>query len=225
MTMESTMELDELRQAWQTLDRRLQQQTAINLQLLTDSRMRKAKSSLRWLQAWSVLEIAFGLALAIFAATFWIAHMDSIALLVSGIALHAYGIGLVITGTVELLLALRIDYAAEVVTIQKYMTLLRQWRLRSRRWLGLSQWILWIPMVLVMLGYWLGIDLWAHSPATVLWTLGTCMVGLLATLWLLYWSPGALRKRVGDYVDDNSTGFVLKRAQGALDEIARFERE
>jgi len=225
MTMESTMELDELRQAWQTLDRRLQQQTAINLQLLTDSRMQKAKSSLRWLQAWSVLEIAFGLALTIFAATFWTSHTDSIGLMVSGIALHAYGVGLVMTGSVELLLAIRIDYAAQVVTIQKYLTLLRQWRLRSRRWLGLSQWILWIPMVMVMLGYWLGLDLWAVSPETVCWTLGTCLVGLLATLWLLYWSPSALRKRVGDYIDDNSAGFMLKRAQGALDEIARFERE
>jgi membrane protein YdbS with pleckstrin-like domain len=112
-----------------------------------------------------------------------------------------------------------------VVTIQKHLTLLRQWRIRSQRWLGLSQWLLWIPVTLVMLGYWLGFDLWAHSPATVCWFLATGIVGLFATLWLMYWSPSALRKRVGDYLDDNSTGFVLKRAQRALDEIAHFERE
>ena len=47
----NAMELDDLKQAWQSLDRQLQQQKRINLQLLTESHMRKAKAGLRWLQA------------------------------------------------------------------------------------------------------------------------------------------------------------------------------
>ena len=142
MTMESTMELDDLKQAWQTLDRRLQQQKEINLQLLTESRMRKARSSLRWLQAGSIAQVALGVVVTVFCATFWSSHLGETALMLSGIALHAYGVAMIVTGVMELLLITRIDYAAQVITIQKYLTLLRQWRIRSKRWLGLSQWIL-----------------------------------------------------------------------------------
>jgi len=225
MTMESTMELDDLKQAWQSLDRQLQQQKRINLQLLTESRMRKAKAGLRWLQAGAIAQIAIGVVVTVFCASFWSSHMHQPALLLSGIVLHVYGVAMIIGGVTEMLLLVRTDYAAQIVTIQKYLALLRQWRIRTKRWFGLAQWILWIPGTLVMLEYLIGFDLWAHSPATVGWFLAVGIIGLLSTLWLMYWSPRAMRRRVGDYIDDNSTGSLLRRAQASLDEIASFERD
>jgi len=225
MTMESTMELDELKQAWQSLDRQLQQQKRINLELLTETRLRKAKAGLRWLQALSVGQILVGVVVTVFCARFWSSHMDAPALLLSGIVLHVYGVAMIIAGVMEMLLLVRTDYAAQVITIQKYLNLLRQWRIRTRRWFGLAQWILWIPVILVMLEYWLGFNLWTHSPATVGGCLAVGVTGLLLTLWLMYGSPRALRRRVAGYVDDNSTGALLRRAQATLDEIVRFERE
>lgn len=219
------MELDELKQAWQALDRQLQQQKRISLELLTETRMRKAKRGLRWLQALAIGQVAVGLVVTIFCARFWSSHMDTPALLLSGIVLHVYGVAMIISGVMEVLLLVRTDYAAQVITIQKYLVLLRQWRILTRRWFGLAQWILWIPATLVMLEYLIGFDLWAHSPATVGGFLAVGIGGLLATLWLMFWSPRALRRRVGDYLDDNSTGALLKRAQASLDEIVRFEHE
>src|SRR3546814_6661213 len=90
--------LDDLKQAWQSLDRQLQQQKRINLQLLTESHMRKAKAGLRWLQAFSVAQIAIGAVVTVFCARFWIAHMHEPALLLSGIVLHVYGIAMIISG-------------------------------------------------------------------------------------------------------------------------------
>src|SRR3546814_7723062 len=89
-------------------------------------------------------------------------------LVLSGITLHAYSVALIISGVTELLLVIRTDYAAQVVTIQKYVTLLRQWRVRSRLWFGLAQWLLWVSVMLVLLAWLAGFDLWAHSPAPVL---------------------------------------------------------
>jgi len=225
MTMQPTMELDDLKQAWQSLDRQMQQQKRINLELLTETRMRKAKAGLRWLQACSIVHAAAGVLVTVFCARFWIAHMHEPALLLSGLALHAYGVAMIITGVVEMLLLVRTDYAAQVVTIQRSLALLRRWRIRTRRWLGLVQWILWVPVMLVMLEYLTDFDLWSHSPATVLGCLAAGAAGLLLSLWLVYWSPRALRRWVGDYVDDNSAGALLKRAQASLDEIVAFERE
>jgi hypothetical protein len=225
MTMESTMELDDLKQAWQTLDRRLQQQNAISLQLLTDSRVRTAKSSLRWPLVRSAVQIALGVALTIFFALFWIGHRDNAMLMVSGLVMHAYSVMLIIAGVMELLLLIRIDYAAPVVTIQRYLTLYRQWRNRSMPWLGLSQWLLWIPETLIVFKAWLGIDLWANAHAVVYIFLAIGAAGLLGSMWLVYWSPAALRGRVGCYLDETNAGPAVMRAQASLDEIARFERE
>src|SRR3546814_9026787 len=85
---------------------------------------------------------------------------------------------MIISGVTEILLLVRTDYAAQIVTIQKYLALLRQWRIRTKRWFGLAQWILWFPGTLVMLEYLIGFDLWAHSPATVGWFLAVSIAGL-----------------------------------------------
>src|SRR3546814_7271641 len=101
-----------------------------------------------------------------------------------------------------LLLVIRTDYAAQVVTIQKYVTLLRQWRVRSRLWFGLAQWLLWVPVMLVLLAWLAGFDLWAHSPATVLGCLAVGVAGLLATPWLIHWSPASVRRRSEEHTSE-----------------------
>src|SRR3546814_4125347 len=110
--METHMEVYDLQQAVQSRERQLQQQKRINLQLLTESHLRKAKAGLRWLQAFSVAQIAIGAVVTVFCARFWIAHMHEPALLLSGIVLHVYGLAMIISGVTENLLLVRHDYAA-----------------------------------------------------------------------------------------------------------------
>src|SRR3546814_14164952 len=98
MTMEPTMELDELKHAWQSLDRQLQQQTRINLQLLADNRIAGAKRGLRWLQARSVMQVAIGVVLTVFFARFWPSHMGTRPLVPSGITFPPYSEPMHITG-------------------------------------------------------------------------------------------------------------------------------
>ena len=139
--------------------------------------------------------------------------------------MHAYSVMLIIAGVMELLLATRIHYAAPVLTIQKYLTYLRLWRKRMMPWLGLSWWLLWIPLTLVGFEALFGADLWANAPEVVYAFVGVGMAGLLATLWLVYASPQRLRKPVRDHLDDSNTGHAIKRAQAMLDQIKRFEQE
>lgn len=47
MTMDTTMELDDLKQAWRTLDQRLQRQNALALQAYRDRQAGKARRGLR----------------------------------------------------------------------------------------------------------------------------------------------------------------------------------
>lgn len=64
------MELDELKTAWQTLDRRLQQHNAINLQLFKDRKLDKARSSLRPLFWGQIAQMLFGLCFIVLGVSF-----------------------------------------------------------------------------------------------------------------------------------------------------------
>lgn len=223
--MENAMELDDLKQAWQTLDRRLERQQAIHLRLFTENRLDKAKYGLRWLLLRKILQIAIAVAMTVFFATFWIAHRGDSVLLLSGLVLHAYSVMLIVSGVMELLIATRIHYAAPVLTIQKYLTYLKLWRSRMMPWLGLSWWLLWIPLTLVGFEALFGANLWANAPDAVYTFVGVGMAGLLTTLWLIHASPQRLRQSVRDYLESSNTGHAIQRAQAMLDEIERFEKE
>ncbi len=59
------MELDEMKQAWQALDHRLEQQHALSLQLFRDGRLDTLRRGLRplvWGQAMPFIEAAFSIA-------------------------------------------------------------------------------------------------------------------------------------------------------------------
>src|SRR3546814_4948124 len=113
------------------------------------------------------MQVAIGVVLTVFFARFWTSHLGNLPLMLSGITLHAYSVALIISGVTELLLVIRTDYAAQVVTIQKYVTLLRQWRVRSRLSGGLAQWLPWVPGMGFLLAWAVAVALGAHSPAQV----------------------------------------------------------
>lgn len=219
---EKTMELDELKLAWQTLDRRLQQGNELGLHLLRESRIDKARASLRPLFWGQVVQLAIGFALTVTFARFWIAHVDSPALLVSGLLMHAWSVGLIVSAVMELLLITRIDYARPVLAIQKSLLHLRLWRTRVAPWLGLPFWLLWMPLMAIGFEWLFG----APIDASVYYVgVPIGIAGLLATLWWYRWAHRPPRHHIGQAVDDDSAGRGLARAQAALDEIARFERE
>lgn len=216
------MEIDDLKQAWQTLDQRIEQQAALSRHLFTESRIDKAKTRLRPLWVGQLVQLAIGIALTIFFARFWIAHTDSMLLLASGVLMHAWSVLLSISAVMELLLVVRINYAEPVLTIQKYLGLLRAWRTRISPWLGLPFWFLWVPVLAVLLKVVLGVEL--H--ASVFWyNLPIGIVGTLAMLWFYRWSRQPQRRHIGDAIDADIAGRGVTRAQAFLDEIARFEQE
>ena len=54
------MELDDFKQAWKTLDHRLERQAAIDLQLLRDARVDRARRGLRPLAWGQALQMVIG---------------------------------------------------------------------------------------------------------------------------------------------------------------------
>ncbi|MFD0740483.1 serine/threonine protein kinase [Lysobacter koreensis] len=223
--MDTIMELDELKSTWQALDRRLQQGNALNLQLLRDGKLDKARSHLRPLFWGQVAQIGFGALFVLLAAALWIGTRDLPAsVLVSGIVVHAYGVACIVAAGITLGLMSGLDYAAPVLEIQKQLAKLRRFYVVSGMVVGLAWWLLWLPVIVVLAGF-DGRDLLMQAPEFIWISALVGVGGLLATWWFHRWSRHASRPRLAQAMDDAVTGRSLRKAQRALDEIAQFEKE
>ncbi len=222
--MDTTMELDDFKQAWQTLDRRMEQQHAMQLNLFRETKLSRMRSGLRLMRSGQVLQIICGVLLMLVFAPFWIEHRMVPHLALYGLLLHAYGLMFVLFAARDLELIGRIDYAAPVLEIQRQLASLRAWRLRSGFWFGVTGCLIWVPLLLVIV-YWLGADLWVHRPDVVGWLVFNGVVAVAALFGIIAWLRRPSLEGLRRSLDTEAAGRNIRRAQAALDEIARFERD
>ncbi|WDS35998.1 hypothetical protein [Pseudoxanthomonas sp.] len=208
------MEIDDMKLAWQAMDTRLQRQSALNLQLFTESRLDKARARLRPLLVWQSVQILLGIGMAVVFARFWVHHTDSIPALVSGLALHVWGVALVACSAVDVLLLTRMHYARPVLTVQKTLGQLRHWRVHWQPRLGLAWCLLWLALLEVATHAATGHDL---PTGFLLWTTAVNLLFLAGCI--------VLMRRRQDLMDASSIGRSIPRAQKLLDEIEDFKRE
>ena len=219
--MEARMELDELKHAWKTLDRRLEQQNALGLQLLRDGRLERARSGLRPLVWGQAIQMLIGGAGALLFAPIWIAYRNEPAVLLAGLVMHAYCLGLTAFGAVMQAKIARIDYAAPVLAIQRQLLDLRRTYIIGGMLIGLPWWFLTAPLLVALSR---GAIL-EQAPSVIWLQLLIGAAGLLATWWFHRWANRPQRAAFGRKLDDGAAGGSIRRAQAALDELAEFERD
>jgi hypothetical protein len=228
-TMEALMEPDDLKTAWQALNRRLERQDAINLQLLREKKLDRTRSTLRPLLWGQVAQILFGIPFILLAALLWMrAHAlpDGLPLaaLLAGIAVQVYGIATIAFAGETIRRIRAVDYSAPVVEIQKQIASLRRTYIISGMVGGLPWWFLWVPILAVLAGLG-GVDLHAKAPGLVWGGLAIGALGLLATRWFHRWSRDPKRPALAQRVEDSVAGTSLRKARAQLDELRRFEAE
>jgi hypothetical protein len=211
-----TMELDDIKQAWQQLDRRL---AAIE----DDGARRTVHDHLRALRVGQWALVGMGIGLAWVAGSFWFDHRHNAAMLASGLFLHAYALVFVVAGARNLYLQSRIDYAAPVLAIQASLARLRHWRAMWEGWVfGVANCLAWVPMLVMLFAY-AGVDIWARSPLTVVAWLCAAGACLGVFIGVQRWSQS--NPRVRRVLDCNTIGAGLRRAGATLDELERFARD
>ena len=223
--MDTTMEFDDMKAAWQTLDRRLEQQHALNLQLFRDSRADKARSGLRPLFWGQITQILFGALMILLGVSVWSSHREVTHLLISGIIVHVYGVVAIVLAGVTLGMIQRLDYSAPVLTIQKQLAQLRSFYIRNGMIVGLSWWVFWIPFVASFFAWLAGVDFFTTMDGAIGWCIAVGVAGLLGTWAFHRWAQRSGRARLLTLMDANMTGSSLRKAQSILDEIRRFEQE
>jgi hypothetical protein len=218
------MELDDLKLAWQSLDRRLELRNALDRELLRDRKRDKMKSGLRPLQVGQIGQILFGLAFIALAALLWSSKPDAVSVVTAGVIVQFYGIVCVAFAGVTLHRIGRIDYAAPVLDIQRELAEVRKVYVQSSLIAGLPWWFLWLPVLMVLFAL-LGVNLYTHAPSVIWSGIAVGGVGLLATFGLYRWSRDPRWPRLARFVEDSLTAASLRRAQAQLEELARFEHD
>ena len=226
MPMDTTMELDELKQAWQTLDRHLARQHDLQWQLLRDRKLDKVRGHLRPLFWWQAVQVLLGIGLILLGVACWTRNTDVPALLVSGLLVHAFGVATAAMAGITLGLAGNVDYSSPVLKIQKQMArLLRFYKLNADL-CGAPWWIMWLPIV-VALGGLRPLDPAAGASS---WLVGSAIGGSVGLLGTWAWALWTCRRQRDVPAGDEPAncadgGDGIRRGRRLLDEIARFERD
>lgn len=219
------MELDDMKTAWLALDRRLEKQEALNLHTFREGRLDRLRASLRPLLIGRIVQIVVGALLALTFAPFWVEHLATPHLVVIGASLHAYALMLIIGGARDIYLTRRIDYAAPVLDIQRRLTELRTWLLKTAPVFGTVGCFIWVPFVLWTFMVLFGADIYAHAPEVVYWLLASSVVCLVPMLLVLRWVRHPGRSKWAAMLERSVVPAGVYKAQRFLDEIAAFARD
>jgi serine/threonine-protein kinase len=217
------MELDDMKAAWQELDRGLSAQTTQNLHMFKAAKFETLRYGLRPLAWGQAVQIVVGLMVALWGGSFWIDNRDVPHLLVAGLIVHIAGVSMIVFGALVETFIARIDYSAPVLTIQRQLTQLRKVYVRGGLLAGLPWWVVWVPSLMVVLKTRFGADLYVDAPEWVWINVAVGFLGMLLSWRFIGWA--AKRPVLGKRLGDAAAGGSINRAQARLDEIAFFEKE
>jgi hypothetical protein len=219
------MELDEIKAAWQAIDRRLEQQHTLNLQLFREHKLKSARRALRPLQTGQWIQIAAGLGLTLLVAPFWVNHRMTPHLMLPALLTHAYALMLIILAARLLTLIARVDYAEPVIQLQRSLAEIRLQRTRVEQpMLAFAGCFLWVLLTLLAFNA-LGVDIWLLAPNFVYWLVASGLAGFIAVYGFLWWVRKSGGQRIKAAVENSFAGRSLRNAQTELAELARFEQE
>jgi hypothetical protein len=217
-----TVELDDMKLAWQAMDRQLERQQTLGALLYVENRLDKLRHGLRPLLWGQVAQIAIGVWATWLAATFWVPRVGVTHFLVWGLLVHVLGIAMIVSGVRNIYLIRCIDYAAPVLDIQRRLAALRTWRVRVEGPVfAVIGAFVWVPLLLIQLAR-SGIDPQVVMPALVshLMLVGAMSLGLVVMGYGLILYMGRRR-----WVEDNFAGGSVQRAESILEDVARFSQE
>ena len=220
------MELEDLKSAWEQMERRVDVAETTLREFRQERAVGTAHRLLMHVTAGQTVQAALSVASIVLVAPFWVEHRHTPHLLIAGLSLHLYFVGMICACAMQIILLGQIYYTESVVTCQQRTLKLQRLRILLGLALGLPWWILWVPAMMVGAQRFVGIDLYRASPGWIQLSLAVGLVGIVASILvarLLDANPfkrGAARSLV-----DALSGRSLARALRQFEEIRRFERE
>lgn len=216
------MNTDDLKAAWQAMDKRFERENQLSWQLLRDQRLSRIHRSLRPLVWGQCMQIGLGICMILLSTTLWSVQPVGLTIIFAGVVVNVYGVVCIISAGVVLSGLRELDYAEPVLAIQTQLAIVRRRYIISGMIAGLPWWFMWLAVIIVLSGL-SGADLYAASPLTVWSGIVIGVVGLTATALFHVWSRSAKRPDLAKSMNNAVTGRSLRSAYNQLDELKRFE--
>jgi hypothetical protein len=221
------MELDELKQKWAEHDRKLEVNIRLTRQLLSATKMNRARSALQRLAVFLALESVIALAVIIVLGSFIGGHIAMVRFSVPAAALDLFEIATLIALIQQIWLALYIDYSKPVAAIQKQLESLRMLHIRHFQSTLLLAPLLWTPLLIVALEGFLRVD--AYKALGAAYLLANLLFGL-AIIPLAIWVSKKFGDRMGrspkiQQLMKELAGYNLNAASDFLATLSEFEEE
>lgn len=221
------MELDEMKLAWQAMGQQLERQNVLQLELLRQGRADRLHRHLRPLAWGQSLLIVLGVATMLWGISFWSTHLDIWQAVACGIFMQLFGT-LAFALPIRLLVMQQgIDYAAPVLDIQRRLAQMRAWRVKVEAPVfAVLGGVVWIPALLMLAQYEgdpFGLNPWQHMrPGVMAWLL----LSVAVAVGLVFLARFVVRRLGhGRWLENGLAGSAIVKAEAALEEMARFERE
>lgn len=216
------MELDEMKQAWQQVSKKLDTLQSGYAELRLQTRKEGVARALRRTSALGWFEIASnGLVLLLLGV--FIAHQDVWRFILPALILYPPFIALFAGSVLQVLWLTQLDFGDSVVAIQQKLERLYALRLRTFQMTLLFACLLWVPMAIVLMRGIPGIDLYAYGPA---WLVSRVAFGVVAIpiLWWLARRFGQTfnRSAFGRFLLEDVTGHGLAEARRRVAAIGDF---
>jgi serine/threonine-protein kinase len=221
--MTNVLELDDLKAAWQSLDRKLDLQNTLLLDQAHERRFRTLGRRLLPLRVGQALQMVFGVALILPAVSVWSSLRDGSVLFWAAIFMHVYGAVLIMLGAIMHGVLRQFDPGEPVLDSQKRLARARRFYVIAGLAAGLPWWFLWIPFGLVVISATTGIDAYARASQEFNWMFTACFAGFLLTLGGYRWAMR--RPQWAARIERSAAGRSLNRAKAALEELEAFERD
>jgi hypothetical protein len=219
------MEMEELKGLWARSEDRLEASMRLNTLLLQQTNLQRAAASLRCLSLGGLVELAVNLVAVVLLGSFAADHVREPRFLVPAIALGIYAVALLAARVRQIVDIWTVDYDEPVVALQKKLEELRVRRIRTTLWTLLFAPLMWVPLLIVALRGFFGVDFYAVADAG--WLVANGLLGVaaipLATFAARRYGPRLARFGLIRTLADDIAGRSLARALDALDAIRRFE--
>ena len=221
------MDPEQLQEKWAEYDRKLDANLHVNRQLLSEMHLNRTRSALQRLIVGLTLEAVIELVVVVALGSFLYAHFATMRFALPAVILDVLAITLLAALIRQITLALSIDYARPIATIQKQLETLRIARIHYVQGIFLVATLAWTPLLIVALKGFFGWDAYHLFGAAFL--IANLLVGL-TVIPLAIW----LSKRFGDQMGRSSiiqhfmrdlAGVNLNAASGFLSTISQFENE
>ena len=218
------MELSELKETWQRLEKALERGNRLSEEMLRRQKLDATQKCLRPLKLNQTFQILFGMFFIVLAALLWTTKPTAVSVILSGVTVQAYGIGCILTAGLVFSSLNRIDYAGPVVSAQTGLAKVRRAYGISVLVAGLSWWFLWIPVLMLLAGL-AHVNLYAHAPSVVWIGIIIGVVGLSGMYWIYLYSVKSENMQLRRFVERATFGRGLTTALEQMDEIRNFEKE